>query len=129
MPTRASIFSGSHPPFTPVQVQSTVTTTTANISWTVPVIAYTPENYTVTYYGLELQPVTRVSELILGDPTDILATDRMYFVVLENLEETNTYIYTVNAINCNGTTTTDARNFTTLPDSEITFLYLIQWRI
>ena len=104
-----------------MQVQSTVTTTTANISWTVPVIAYTPVNYTVTFYGLELQPETRVSKLILGDPTDILVTDHeyQYFVVLEGLEEANTYNYTVNAVNCNGNTTTDLMNFTTLPDSEI----------
>ena len=111
--------SGSHPPFIPVQVHSTVTTTTANISWTVPVIAYTPENYTVTYNGLELQTELRVSELILGDPTDILATNSKYSVLLENLEEANTYHYTVNAINCNGTTPTDVMNFTTLPDSKI----------
>ena len=96
-----------------------MTTTTANISWTVPLIAYTPENYTVTYYGLELQPETRDSALVVGDPTNILATDRMYFVLLEGLEEANTYNYTVNAINCNGTTSTDVMNFTTMPDCEI----------
>ena len=115
--------SGTSPPFTPVQVQSTVTTTTANISWTVPVTAYTPENYTVSFYGLELQPELNQSSLIVGDPTDILATDHMYFALLEGLEEANTYSYTVNAINCNGTTTTDLMNFTTLPDSEIPVCY------
>ena len=98
-----------------------MTTTTANISWAVPLIAYTPENYTVTYYGLELQPETRDSALVVGDPTNILATDRVYFVLLEGLEEANTYNYTVNAINCNGTTSTDMMNFTTMPDREIPF--------
>ena len=118
--------SGSRPPFTPVQVQGVITATTANISWTVRVIAYTPENYTVTYNGLELQPEIRESALIVGDPTNILATDRMYFVLLEGLEEANTYNYTVNAINCNGTTSTDVMNFTTMPNSEITILYIIR---
>ena len=115
------VSSGSHPPFTPMQVQSTVTTTTANISWTVPAIAYTLENYTVTYNGLELQPEPKQSALIVGGPTNILASDHeyQYFVVLEGLEEANTYNYTVNSINCNGTTSTDVMSFTTLPDSEI----------
>ena len=102
-----------------MQVQSIVTTTTANISWTVPAIAYTPENYTVTYNGLELQPETRESALIVGEHTDIGATNDVYFVLLEGLEEANTYNYTVNAINCNGTTSTDVMHFTTMPDSEI----------
>ena len=109
----------SHPPFPPEYVQSTVSTTIANISWTVPVIAYTPENYTVTYYGLELQPETRQSQTIVGEPTDILAMDRMYYVLLEDLEEANTYHYTVNAINCNGTTNTVLMIFTTLPSGKI----------
>ena len=106
-----------------MQMQSTVTTTTANISWTVPAIAYTPENYTVTYNGLELQPETRQSAIIVGEHTNIEATNEVYFVLLEGLEEANTYNYTVNAINCNGTTSTDAMNFTTMTDSE----YLACW--
>ena len=73
----------------------------------------------MTFYGLELQPEPRESALIVGDPTTILATDSKYSVLLEGLEEANTYNYTVNAINCNGTTSTDVMNFTTLPDSEI----------
>ena len=112
-----------------MQVQSTVTTTTANISWTVPAIAYTPENYTVTYSGLELQPETRESALIVGDHKDIEATNKVYFVLLEGLEEDNTYNYTVNAINCNGTTSTNVMNFTTMPDSEnLTCCSLLNYR-
>ena len=121
------VSSGARPPFTPKQVQSIVTTTTANISWTVPVIAYTPESYIVTYYGLELQPNTKESALNVGDPTDIQTTNNIYFVLLEGLEEANTYKYTVNAINCNGTTSTDMMNFTTMPDSEIRILQLNRW--
>ena len=107
-------------PFTLVQVQSEVTTTAANVSWKVTSVEYCPENYTVIYHGLELQRESKMSEWIVSDPTNIPATKQMYFVVLENLEEANTYNYTVQATNCEGTTTTDILQFTTLPDSELT---------
>ena len=73
----------------------------------------------MTFYGLELQTDHNESALIVGNHTTILNTDINYSVLLEGLEEANTYNYTVNAFNCNGTTTTDVMNFTTDPDSEI----------
>lgn len=80
-----------------------------------PEIAYTPENYTVQFHGLDLQSEVKHSEEIVGT-TDILATNLSYTVMLTELEEANKYSYTVQASNCNGTTSTEARNFTTHPD-------------
>ena len=104
-------------------MQTEVTTTTANISWTVPSVEYCPENYTVVYHGLELQTESRMSEWIVSDPTNIPVTNQMYFVVLGGLEEANTYNYTVQSTSCKGTTTSDMLQFTTLPDSELANLH------
>ena len=100
-------------------MRSDVSTTTANILWIVPAgVQYYPVNYTVIYHGLKLQTESRMSEWIVSDPTNNPATSRTYFVLLEVLEEANTYIYTVEAISSKGTTSTDVLHFTTLPDSE-----------
>ena len=96
-----------------------MTTTTASLSWTVPGVSSNPENYTVTFNGLELQPESREIEWIVSNTTNVPTAGFLYQVELEGLEEANTYNYTVQPTKCKGMTTTDAFQFTTLPDSEL----------
>ena len=116
--SNALFLTGSGLPISPVQVQSTVTTTTANISWTASVLSCLPENYTVIFFGLELQPEVKEAELVFGATTNALAPNRAYFALLEELEEANTYNYTIQTINYNGVTLADVMQFTTMPDCE-----------
>lgn len=110
-------FIAQQPPHVVEVLSSNTTSTSAIITWRVSAMAYTPENYTVQYHRLELQTDIKYSEEILGT-TDILATNLTYTVILTDLQEASTYSYTVQASNCNGTTITEARNFTTHPDCE-----------
>ena len=57
--------------------------------------------------------------MIVGDTTNILFPNRVYFFLLEALEEANTYNYTVKTINDNGATLADVMQFTTLPDCKL----------
>ena len=107
------------PLVTPTLVQSEVTTTTATISWRVTEVDHNPENYTVAYSGLDLQPETKDIEWILSDPANTPTPTYMYSVLLDNLEEANMYNYTVQATNCIGITNTNTLQFTTLSDSEL----------
>ena len=100
-----------------------MTTTTANISWITSAVER--ENYTVFYNGLELQGEPRVAQWIVTYPTDIVTTSQVYYIVLEDLEEANTYNYTVQlTTNCKGIANTTALQFTTLPDRESTNLQI-----
>ena len=86
--------------------------TTANISFIIPIIAYTPENYTIRYTGETFQ--TTQATLMLRMSSDNISTvNERYMFILRGLEEANTYIYTVDSTNCNGTTSTAVMNFTT----------------
>ena len=116
---------GSGLPISPVQMESTVTATTANITWTASVMSCLPENYTVLFHGLELQPELRETELIVGDTINIQVPNRVHFVLLERLEEANRYIYTLRIFNHNGMTSTDMMQFTTLPDCELSHPLLV----
>ena len=95
-----------------------MTTTKANITWTLSLVEYHPVNYTVIYHGTVLQKEPKMTEWIFNDPTNNPVASEIYLVVLQNLEEANVYNYTIQATNCYGTIITDTMQFTTLPDSE-----------
>ena len=107
-------FSG--PRYIPRSVQTDVTTTTAKISWRVPAVENNLENYTVVYYGLDLQKGPKVIEWVAGNSTTPPSADSLYNITLENLEENNTYNYSVLATKCRGVTTSTTLQFTTISD-------------
>ena len=92
---------------------TTVTETTATITFIVPTIAYTPEMHYTQNIGQELQNVLRSSTLVTG-PDDITVINTMYSITLTGLEEANTYEFTVVSTNCIGNATTEVMEFTTL---------------
>ena len=96
-----------------MNVATTVTETTATITFTVPEIAYTPEMHYIQYIGQELQNVLRSSTSINGT-NDITVMDATYSIMLTGLEEANTYEFTVVSTNCIGNATTEVMEFTTL---------------
>ena len=89
--------------------------TTANITFTVLNIAYTPENYSISYEGLELQTTITESTTIMSS-SNISATNKQYSIMLSGLEEDNTYSFVVISTNCIGSTNTSIMNFTTRSD-------------
>ena len=86
-----------------------------NITFTIPTIAYTPENYSISYKGLELQTTITDSVTVMSS-SNISATNKQYSVMLSGLEEDNTYSFVVVSTNCIGSTNTSIMNFTTRPD-------------
>ena len=85
--------------------------TTANISFIIPIIVYTPENYTIRYTGETFQ-TTQATSMLSSD--NISTVNESYMFMLRSLEEANTYTYIVDSTNCNGTTSTAVMNFTTI---------------
>ena len=106
-------FTAPRQPFVPVNVTTTVTETTATITFIVPVIAYTPEMHYIQYIGQELQNVLRGSTPVTG-PDDINVINTTYSIMLTGLEEANTYDFTVVSTNCIGDATTEVMKFITL---------------
>ena len=50
---------------------------------------------------------------------NITAVNLMYQIILTDLEEANTYNFTVVSTNCIGNTSSETMNFTTLPASKL----------
>ena len=105
-------FIASSRPVVATSVISTVGATTANISFIIPNIAYTPESYTIRYTGETFQ-TTQATSMLRMSSDNISMTNEKYMFTLRGLEEANTYSFTVDSTNCNGTTSTAAMNFTT----------------
>ena len=111
-------------PYSVTDVSVTVGQTTANISFTVPAIAYTPETYNINYTGIEFQStLTSSSQAMSTD--NITDVNVRYQITLSNLEEANTYNFTVVSTNCIGSTSTVVMNFTTLPSCKYNILLTI----
>ena len=104
-------FIAARSPYVPGNVVTTVTQTTATITFTIPAIAYTPE---IQYIGLELQNVLSSSTSVMG-LDDITVINASYSITPSGLEEANTYEFTVVSTNCIGNVTTEVMEFTTLP--------------
>ena len=96
-----------------MNVATTVTETTATITFIIPAIAYTPEMHYIKYIGQELQNVLRSSTPVTG-PDDNTVINATYNIMLTGLEEANTYEFTVVSTNCIGNATTEVMEFTTL---------------
>ena len=100
-------------PVVATSVISTAGAITANISFIIPNIAYTPENYTIRYTGKTFQ-TTQATSMPRMSSDNISAVNERYMFTLRGLEEANTYNFTVNSTNCHGTTSTAVMNFTTI---------------
>ena len=108
-----NFFTASSRPVVATNVVSTAGATTANISFIIPTIAYTPENYTIRYTGETFQ-TTQATSMLRMSSDNISAVNERYMFTLRGLEEDNTYSFTVDSTNCNGTTSTAVMNFTTI---------------
>ena len=96
----------------------------ANITFTIPTIAYTPENYSISYEGHELQTTITDSMTVMSS-NNISATNEQYSIMLSGLEEDNTYSFVVASTNCIGSTNTSMMNFTTQPDRKSKHFYFM----
>ena len=117
-------FTAQRTPYSATGVRAIVGQTTANITFTIPAIAYTPEDYHINFTGLELQN-TLNSSTPLSSSSNISTVDEVFHITLTGLEEANTYNYTVVSTNCIGSTSTDVINFTTLPAGERSILLIL----
>ena len=88
--------------------------TTITVQWTVPLIAYTPETYIVSYSTGSL---TR--QVLMSDPVesgaDFDAVNQMFSVELTGLKPNTAYNYQVISNNTVGTITSETKTLTTTP--------------
>ena len=112
-PFLLSLVAAARRPFIPTGVIASVTGTSAYITFTIPAIAYTPEQYHIEFIGLKLQNTLTNSTVISGT-NNITATDLVYSITLNGLEEANSYNFSVVSTNCQGSTRTQVANFITL---------------
>ena len=96
------ISSAARPPFTPVNVTTIVTSTTAIITLIVSPIACMPEEQCIQYIGLELQKERKIKSAILGR-SNLSTINPEYSITLGGLEEDN---FSVVSVNCIGSVTT-----------------------
>ena len=86
--------------------------TTVTVEWTVPLIAYTPETYVVSYSTDTLK-----RQVMMSDPVesgaDFDAVDQMFSVELTGLEPNTTYNYLVTSENTVNTTNSEPQSFAT----------------
>ena len=88
--------------------------TSANISFVMPIkTLYTPEIYRINYTGLNFQ-TTQLLSVSKMSSENITDSDEQFMIMLTNLQEDNVYKFTVDSVNCAGTTRTETMNFTTL---------------
>ena len=106
-------FTASSSPVVATNVMSTAGATTATISFIIPIIAYTPENYTIRYTGETFQ-TTQATSMLMMSSDNISTVNERYMFTLRGLEEANIYNFTVDSTNCNGTTSTAVMKFTTI---------------
>ena len=103
---------GPSSPLQPSNLMSTgITHNTATIQWTVPMIAYTPENYTV-HFGTSPGSLTPFSQQRQsGD--NFTATNLQFSVELTGLSAGTTHYYLVVAVNSVGSTASVEQSFNT----------------
>ena len=111
-------------PSTPLQPSNLLSTdirhNRATIHWTVSMIAYTPENYTV-HFGTSPGSMTSFNQQRQsGD--NFTATNLLYFVELTGLSAGTTYYYQVVAVNSVGSTQSTGPQFTTNELRKLMFL-------
>lgn len=104
----------ARPPIAAQVVDVTETDTTANISFTVPSIIYTPETYHISYRGMPLQNTLANSSMLQS--SNINDVNVIHQIVLTGLEEANDYSFTIVSTNCIGSTSSPFFGFTTSPN-------------
>ena len=108
---------GASTPVKPTDaVHTTVTAHYAVIEWLVPVIAYTPETYTV-YYGPDEAQLNITSDIVIGT-TDITAKNQIYSTTIVDLPSNTTYYYQVVATNSAGLNKSEIAQLATSPPSK-----------
>lgn len=109
-------FPGPSPPVQPINVAVTdITPISANITWTVPQVTYTPENYTVLY-GEMRNNLTLRSEMRYTNTANldfITARNIPYKVTLTGLSIGIQYCYMIEIVNTINTITTNQECFNT----------------
>ena len=95
--------------------------TTATVQWTVPLIAYTPETYVVSY---STGGLTR--QVLMSDPVesgaDFDAVNQMFSVELTGLEPNTAYNYQVVSSNTNGSNTSESESLNTTAGNLISYV-------
>ena len=86
--------------------------TTATVQWTVPLIAYTPETYMVSYSTGNVNFQVRMSDPVKSG-ADFDAVNRMFSVELTGLEPNTSYNYQVISSNTVGTNTSKSQSLNT----------------
>ena len=99
----------------------------ATIQWTVPMIAYTPENYTV-YFGTSSGSLSNSShQRQSGD--NFIATNLQFSLELTGLSAGTTYYYQVVAVNSVGSTQSTRPQFRTNELRKLMFLCREYWSV
>lgn len=94
-------------------MHTTLSAENAEISWLIPFVAYTPENYTVVY-GRDPGLLNYSSDLVVGSD-DITRANQMFSVTLNGLLANTTYYYQVTARNSIGTNSSNVEEITIPP--------------
>ena len=120
------IILGPAVPVQPVLRTVSVTPTTVTISWTIPQVSYTPENYTVIF-GTSMDELNMISSVVNTNNIDslqfITATNIQYNVTIQGLNISVMYYYQVQSLNTIGKSYSSISKFTTLESGKITFFY------
>ena len=117
------IIIGPTVPVQPVLREVSVTPTTATISWIIPQVLYTPENYTVLF-GTSMDELNMISSVVNANNIDdlmfITATNAQYNVTIQGLNINVVYYYQVESVNTIGKNYSSISNFTTSESGKIT---------
>lgn len=89
-----------------------ITAYSATVQWVTPYLAYTPEQYVVSY-GTMRESLNQRSP-VLSSITDIAASNLTYDVFIPDLSPNTEYFYQVHSTNTYTTTASVIMNFTTL---------------
>ena len=88
-----------------------VTTDSANISWIVTTIAFTPETY-VVHYGTSMDMLSNMSDPITG-LSNFATMNYKFSITLTALTPNTMYFYRINSTNSNGSVLSQPANFIT----------------
>ena len=120
------IIIGPAVPVQPVLGPVSVTPTTATISWTIPQVSYTPENYTVIF-GTSMDELNMISNVFYTNNIDNLmfltATNIQYNVTIQGLNINVMYYYEVESVNTIGKNYSSISNCITSESGKITLFH------
>ncbi len=88
-----------------------ITAFSATVTWLIPLITYTPEQYTV-HYGYSNTSLNMSSSVAEGSE-DIATMNQIHAVMLSDLQPSRSYFYQVESTNLFGTSQSNIQQFTT----------------